>query len=365
MELLFYGVAGPFVEFEPNLNIDGTLVLPNATILWDMSVSFDITAGITLNGWLRNILGLSDWNWAEVSVTLWDYSGIWNIEPPPAPQEPTHNLQIVSLIVSPSVIMANNNAIVNVTVRNNGDYNETADLSLSENGSLIDYTSINLTSGEDLTLSYIWNSAVLVPGSYVLEALANPVEGENNTVDNAMNTTAQIFSYNDIAIGDIKAKPNGTYIGHVINITVVIDNLGELTEDSNVTVNANDTNIGTRSISQLAPNQSIAIVFSWNTSGSVPGRYVIWANVTTLHYDVNIANNNNVSEKNTIGLRILGDVNWDGVVNMKDVSAWLQSRAFNSFNGGARYDPYMDMDESGRVDMRDAVIIIMNFNKHL
>jgi len=308
LELLFYGVAGPFVEFDPNLNIDGTLVLPNATILWDMSINFDITAGVTLDGWLRNILGLRDWNWFEVSVTLWNYSGIWSVEPPPAPQEPTltHNLQIVSLIVSPSVVIANNNAVVNFTVRNDGSYNETSDILLSENGSMIaSYTNVNLTSGKDCTFDNItWNSAVLLPGSYVLEASVNPVVGENNTADNAMNNTAQIVANNDFAIVDVKADPNETYAGHTVNIAVTVENLGELTEDSNVTVSANDMTIETRSINQLRPDQSITMTFIWSTGGLDPGHYVVWANVSTLDYDINMANNNLTDEENIVRLRI-------------------------------------------------------------
>ena len=59
---------------------------------------------------------------------------------------------------------------------------------------------------------------------------------------------------------------------------------------------------------------------------------------------------------------LLGDVNGDGTVNMKDVMAAVQ--AFNSFRGYPRWNADADLDDSGRVDMRDIVMIVLNFNKH-
>jgi hypothetical protein len=57
-----------------------------------------------------------------------------------------------------------------------------------------------------------------------------------------------------------------------------------------------------------------------------------------------------------------GDVNNDGVVNMRDISDAIL--AFNSFPGTPRWNPNADIDNSGRVDMRDIVIIVLNFGRH-
>jgi hypothetical protein len=59
---------------------------------------------------------------------------------------------------------------------------------------------------------------------------------------------------------------------------------------------------------------------------------------------------------------LLGDVNGDGKVNLKDVMVAVQ--AFNSFPGTPRWNVAADLDNSGRVDMRDLVLIVLNFNKH-
>jgi hypothetical protein len=60
---------------------------------------------------------------------------------------------------------------------------------------------------------------------------------------------------------------------------------------------------------------------------------------------------------------IYGDVNNDGTVNMKDISDAVL--AFNSFPlSSSRWNPRADLDENGHVDMRDIVIVVLNFGKH-
>jgi hypothetical protein len=49
-------------------------------------------------------------------------------------------------------------------------------------------------------------------------------------------------------------------------------------------------------------------------------------------------------------------------VNMRDVMVAVQ--AFNSFRGYPRWNADADLDGSGRVTMRDLLIIVLNFNKH-
>jgi len=305
IEFLFYSVAGPFVEFKPYLTLEEKTVLPDGTIFWGISVDFRIDVGVKFAGWLKAILGLGEWNWTLLDLNLGYCNGSWNIEPQPPPRELTHDLGISSLTVSPPIIINNNNALVNVTVRNSGDYNETSDITLSQNDSVIESrTHIDFTQGESVTMSFNWNTTTLTPDSYIVRARVNPVEGETNKGDNEMNVTVQVVASNDIAIVDVKADPNETYVGHTVNIAVTVENLGELTEDSNVTVSANDTTIETRSINQLTPDQSVTMTFIWSTGGLDPGQYVVWANVSTLDYDINMANNNLTDEENIVRLRI-------------------------------------------------------------
>lgn len=55
------------------------------------------------------------------------------------------------------------------------------------------------------------------------------------------------------------------------------------------------------------------------------------------------------------------DVNQDGNVDMKDVSAVVA--AFNSSPGSPRYNPNADVNNDTRIDMRDIVLVVLNFGK--
>ena len=64
----------------------------------------------------------------------------------------------------------------------------------------------------------------------------------------------------------------------------------------------------------------------------------------------------------TVHAFLPADVNQDGVVDTKDIS--LAVAAFNSSPGSPRWNPNADVDNSSRVDMRDIVIIALNFGQH-
>lgn len=62
-------------------------------------------------------------------------------------------------------------------------------------------------------------------------------------------------------------------------------------------------------------------------------------------------------------LSMLGDVNYDLAVNMKDVMLVVHS--FNFFPNTLGWNPRFDLDDNGRIDMRDIVIVLLDFNKHV
>ena len=57
---------------------------------------------------------------------------------------------------------------------------------------------------------------------------------------------------------------------------------------------------------------------------------------------------------------LLGDVNYDETVNMRDVTAVIS--AFNSFPDTPRWNSRADIDSNGHIDMRDINSVILNFN---
>ena len=61
------------------------------------------------------------------------------------------------------------------------------------------------------------------------------------------------------------------------------------------------------------------------------------------------------------GERIVGDLNYDGKVDMKDI--YCVAVAFYSYPGHPRWNPECDLNDDGRVDMKDIYLIIKNFGK--
>ena len=58
---------------------------------------------------------------------------------------------------------------------------------------------------------------------------------------------------------------------------------------------------------------------------------------------------------------ILGDINGDGKVDMKDVG--IVAKAFGATPSNPRWDPAADLDGDGRIDMKDIAIVAANFGK--
>jgi hypothetical protein len=62
-----------------------------------------------------------------------------------------------------------------------------------------------------------------------------------------------------------------------------------------------------------------------------------------------------------IKVRIMGDINGDGKVDMKDVA--IAVSAFYSWPDKSRWNPDCDLDLNGIVNMRDIVLIVKNFGE--
>jgi parallel beta-helix repeat protein len=115
------------------------------------------------------------------------------------------------------------------------------------------------------------------------------------------------------AVGISMNVPSKTIVGqgYSLNGTFTVANLGDLTETLNVTVYANTIAIATQRFT-LAIGNSTIITFAWNTKGFAYGSYTISANVTiTGEMTTGFV-------YGTVKVTIPGDVNGDGIVNIKD-----------------------------------------------
>jgi hypothetical protein len=156
----------------------------------------------------------------------------------------------------------------------------------------------------------------------------------------------------DIALINAKVNPSMVYASQIVNITVTTKNLGNVTESFNVAVRYDNITIGIQSIIDLAPNENTTLTFSWNTIG-LPAchTYTIWAEASTVPNEID--KDDNILTAGKVTIKMLGDVNGDGVVDISDLV--ITVNAIPSVSGMSNWNPNADIDNDGLCDVADLV----------
>jgi len=165
----------------------------------------------------------------------------------------------------------------------------------------------------------------------------------------------------DVAILAVTCSTDETYIGHIVNVTVVAKNWGDAFENFTVSVYHNSTLFGSFSVVDLSPSDSATIIFDWNTSDVVAGCYSIEADASLVPYETN--SSNNLLVNGVVKVKIVGDVNNDNVVDINDLFAW--DSAYGSCSGQSNWNPQADINGDGVVDKVDGALIIENYHNTL
>jgi hypothetical protein len=255
-------------------------------------------------------------------------------------------------------------ALINVTAQNRGQTPETFDVTLSYNGNPIDGTKtvVNLPGGGSEILNFTWDTTPIPFGQYNLTATATTVPGETDFADNTLSIMVQV-GVRDLAIFDITPR---TIVGqgYTVNFNVTVQNNGQTTETSNVTLYVDSNGIG-NATDPLAGGAQETIRFTWNTTQVVWGNHNMTAYVWPVPFEASTTNNNYTQ---TVHVGVPGDVSsttpgaYDGVVNMKDIAYMVI--LFNTKPSSLNWNPNADVNDDGVCNMKDIAIAILNFNKH-
>lgn len=166
-----------------------------------------------------------------------------------------------------------------------------------------------------------------------------------------------IASSPDVAVLSVTPSTDITYVGLKVNITVVVKNLGDANATFNVDVYYDANLIGTQKVEELPPSSNSTLTFSWNTIGVEPcHNYTITANAT-LPGDIDLSNN--VLPDGKVKMKMVGDVDGNGAVNMDDIYKLIL--AFLRDKDDPEWDPNLDMDGNGITNMKDIFLTIINF----
>jgi hypothetical protein len=169
--------------------------------------------------------------------------------------------------------------------------------------------------------------------------------------DNAVTSVTPLRSY----------VPRNLTVGiHVQIANLVFENPLSNGQTFDVSLYYNQTFIGKQTVTDLQPFETRTLLFNWNTTGvNYTGTYVITAAAAPVPGETNLDNNNRTT---TVLIPILGDV-WgpsgfpDGVVDILDLYHIVAS--YPSAYPDPKYDPYLDLNLDGKIDIRDLVIIAL------
>jgi len=100
----------------------------------------------------------------------------------------------------------------------------------------------------------------------------------------------------DVAVISVTPEQTSVQLGDLVNITVVVENQGTVTETFDVTIDrsldkTNWWRIGMKTLSSLAIGANMSITFTWNTTGVSTGTYAIRAVTSIISGEGNIEDN--------------------------------------------------------------------------
>jgi len=211
-----------------------------------------------------------------------------------------HDVAVSTLALSEPVIIGPPISF-NVTVANQGHYNESVTLTvvyskLSPFKRPIDKATRNFTlnTGSSKTESFEWNTTGLDPKWHEINATAT-IPLDEDLSDNTKIKSTKLTLNHDVTVYRIRVKVGmletpSVIVGELATIEVTVKNLGGYNETFDLDVTYNNITIEKLESVTLDSGDLKSVEFIWNTTGVDPGSYNITAEAI-LPEDVNPDNN--------------------------------------------------------------------------
>jgi len=164
----------------------------------------------------------------------------------------------------------------------------------------------------------------------------------------------------DVAVINLTADKTNVYPGELINITLTVENRGNLTESFTVMLTYDDNNIANLTILNLPPQTQQTINYIWNTTGFPPCyNKTLNAYAVPVPYERNLKDN--FFTDGILNITLIGDVNGDGIVDIYDIT--LAGNAFGFYVGEPKYNERADINHDGEIDIYDLILISVHFGE--
>jgi len=193
--------------------------------------------------------------------------------------------------------------------------------------------------------------------------------------DNKVYCFGSLMRTRDVALVNVSCSKTVVCRGFSMNISVTVENQGDVAETFNVTVYANATDITILTVNSLLNGTGATLTFTWNTTGFAKGNYTINAVADTIPGETDTVDNNFTD--GCVIVSIVGDITGpedplgsgkkppDGVVDMRDVG--LVARYFGETVPPAPAicdltGPTYSVPD-GQIDMRDVGLVARHFGE--
>jgi len=213
-------------------------------------------------------------------------------------------------------------------------YGEPAIVAKSTNATTGGYEQLILTAPYNGTYYLVVKraTATTVGGTFTLESAFTP--------------------NHDITVLGVEPFAAAVYEDNTLNITVTVKNKGLNVESFNVTVLYDDAVVSKQEVVDLAAGAVLNLTFFWNTTWVMPNlNYTISAEADVVAGELGIVNNTFVDGE--VFVKIAGDANGDGTVDIFDIGAlsvhWYPGPPVGSLG----YDWYVDVNDDGAIDVSD------------
>jgi len=140
----------------------------------------------------------------NVILNVTDSEGAWNTTSKTIAVYKSGDIAVTDVKLAKTVVGQGFTCKINATVQNQGDYEETFNVTLYANTTSIATQTVTLTSGNSTTITFTWNTTGFAKGNYTISAQAIPVPGETDTTDNTYTNGVVTVA----TVGDI--VPDGT-----------------------------------------------------------------------------------------------------------------------------------------------------------
>ncbi len=288
LSLLFYKLAGPFVEFEPFATVYLSYDISTETLTWWIDVGINVNAGIEFTGCIQKILRLSEFSWTLWGKVLWTTREI-----------KTHDLMVTHMATQEEALVTEPVSI-SVGVLNKGESDETVDVTLyylnGSNWEEIGGTQANFKPGNFTCFTFNWETENMTAGDFPL--LANASIPEEELPDDNNVTDSIRFDIQNVAITDATATPAEVSAGEDVAITATVMNKGSINVTTLSISVYYDTNLiseiwceHTHWVFDLEPGTMKNLTFTWDTAGVDEGTYLVNVTALQLPYETNQTDN--------------------------------------------------------------------------